>query len=214
MKKMFLIILVFLFGLYIVSNYTSSMVEGFGGKGGYECPDIILKKGNKIYLKKSNKAIIPGVNPIVFDNLEDYVEFTEWQRSQNIKCPVLYLEETSNAQGEMVYKMRPDMFNPQGGLNAFIPEDIQTTTSPNYEESLLLDAARNDPPYNKNTYPGFDPDNQYIGLEVPIDKIFHEQEKNVKSDNPMDKNWGGVEYSDEVVASGKYKDDNVSIYVN
>ena len=214
MKKMFLIILVFLFGLYIVSNYTSSMVEEFGVNGGYECPDIILKKGNKIFLKKSNKAIIPGVNPIVFDNLEDYVEFTEWQRSQNINCPVLYLGETSNAQGEMVYKMRPDMFNPQGGLNSYIPEDIQTTTAPKYEESLLINAARNDPPYNKNSYPGFDPDNQYIGLEVPIDKMFHEQEQNVKSDNPMDKNWGGVEYSDEVVESGKYKGDNVSIYVD
>ncbi len=214
MKKMFLIILVFLFGLYIVSNYTSSMVEGFGVNGGYECPDIILKKGNKIFLKKSNKAIIPGVNPIVFDTLEDYVEFTEWQRSQNINCPVLYLEETSNAQGEMVYKMRPDMFNPHGGLNSFFPEDIQTTTAPKYEETLLIDAARNDPPYNKNSYPGFDPDNQYIGLEVPIDKLFHEQEKNVKSDNPMDKNWGGVEYTQQAIESGKYKDDNVSIYVD
>ena len=90
MKKMLLIILVFLFGLYIVSNYTSSMVEGFGGRSGYECPDIILKKGNKIFLKKSNKALIPGVNPIVFDNLEEYVQFTEWQRSQNINCPILY----------------------------------------------------------------------------------------------------------------------------
>lgn len=214
MKKMFLIILVFLFGLYIVSNYTSSMVEGFGGRSGYECPDIILKKGNKIFLKKSNKAIIPGVNPIVFDNLEDYVEFTEWQRSQNINCPVLYLEETSNAQGEMVYKMRPDMFNPQGGLNSYIPEDNHTTTEPTYEESLLIDAARNDPPYNKNLYPGFDPQNQYVGLEVPIDKMFHDQEKQVKSDNPMDNNWGGVEYSQKAIESGKYKGDNVSIYVD
>lgn len=214
MKKILLIVLVFLFGLYIVSNYTSSMVEGFaGGRRGYECPDIILKKGNKIYLKKSGKALIPGVNPIVFDNLEDYVEFLQWQRSQNINCSVLYLEETSNAQGEMVYKMRPDMFNYQGGLNSYIPEEVRTTSAPQYEESMLLDAARNDPPYNKNSYPGFDPDNQYIGLEVPIDKLFHEQEANVKSDNPMDKNWGGVEYSEESVESGKYKDDNVSIAI-
>lgn len=214
MKKILLIFFVFLFGFYVVCNYTSSMVEGFGGRSGYECPDIILKKGNKIYLKKSNKAIIPGVNPIVFDNLEEYVQFTEWQRSQNINCPVLYLEQTNNAQGKMIYKMRPDMFNPHGGLNSFFPEEVQTTTAPQYEESLLIDAARNDPPYNKNMYPGFDGQNQYIGLEVPLDKMFHEQEKQVKSDNPMDKNWGGVEYSEESVETGKYKDDNVSIYVD
>ena len=215
MLKLSFILLVFLLGLYIMMNYTTANVEGFGihSKSGYDCPDIILKKGNKIYLKKSGKAIIPGVNPIVFDSLEDYVEFLQWQRSQNIKCPVLYLEESYNTQGDRIYKMRPDMFNPQGGLNSYTPEEIQTTTTPQYEESLLLDAARNDPPYNKDSYPGFDTDNQYIGLEVPIDKLFHDQEQNVSSDNPMDSNWGGVKYTEDVIKSGKYKDDNVSISV-
>ena len=217
MKKILLIILVFLLGLYITLNYSSSDIEGFGmnSNPGYECPDIIVKKGNKIFLKKSNKAIVPGVNPIVFNNLNEYVEFLRWQRSQNINCPVLYLEETYNAQGEKTYKMRPNMFYPQGGLNSFNPEEEKLPSmGPKYEESLLIDAARNDPPYNKNSYPGFDQQNQYIGLEVPLDKMFHEQEKKVISDNPMDKNWGGVEYTEEMVRSGKYKMDNVSIYVD
>lgn len=195
-------------------NYTSKMVENMANPQ-YECPDIILKKGNRIFLKKSGKAEIPGINPIVFENLEEYVEFLNWQRSQNIRCPVLYLEESYNAQGKRVYKMRPNLFYPQGGLNSYNPEDPQVLpTSPKYEESPLIDASRDDPPYNRNSYPGFDQDNQYIGLEVPIDKLFHEQEKNVKSDNPMDSNWGGVKYSQDSVKSGKYKDDNVSIYIN
>lgn len=195
-------------------NYTSKMVENMANPQ-YECPDIILKKGNRIFLKKSGKAEIPGINPIVFENLEEYVEFLNWQRSQNIRCPVLYLEESYNAQGKRVYKMRPNLFYPQGGLNSYNPEDPQMLpTSPKYEESPLIDASRDDPPYNRNSYPGFDQDNQYIGLEVPIDKLFHEQEKNVKSDNPMDSNWGGVKYSQDSVKSGKYKDDNVSIYIN
>ena len=216
MKKLLLIILIFLLGLYVTLTYTTKDIEAFTmSEGGYECPDIILKKGNKIYLKKSNKAIIPGVNPIVFNNLNEYVEFMHWQRSQNIKCPVLYLEESYNAQGEKTYKMRPNMFYPQGGLSSYNPEEeTLPATRPQYEESLLIDAARNDPPYNKNSYPGFDPQNQYIGLEVPIDKLFHQQEQSVKSDNPMDSNWGGVEYSEQSVQSGKYKDDNVQLYID
>jgi len=180
-----------------------------------ECPDIIIKKGNKIFLKKSGKAVIPGVNPIVFNNLNEYVEFLNWQRSQNIKCPVLYLEESYNAQGKRVYKMRPNMFYPQGGLNSYNPEDPEiVSTTPKYEESPLTDASHDDPTYNTNSYPGFDPTNQYIGVEVPIDKLFHAEEQNVKSDNPMDYNWGGVTYSQQTVKSGKYKDDNVSIKID
>lgn len=210
MKKIILIILVFLFGLYITLNYSSKMVENMANPK-YDCPDIILKKGNKIFLKKSGKAEIPGVNPIEFNNLDEYVEFLEWQRSQNIRCPVLYLEESYNAQGKRIYKMRPNMFYPQGGLNSYNPEEPQTTIGPQYEESLLIDASRNDPPYNNNSYPGFDHDNQYIGLEVPLDKMFHEQEQNVRSDSPMDDNWGGVKYSQASVKSGKYKGDEVKI---
>lgn len=214
MEKIIISLFIFLLGLYISMNYTSKMVENMANPQ-YECPDIILKKGNRIFLKKSGKAEIPGINPIVFENLEEYVEFLNWQRSQNIRCPVLYLEESYNAQGKRVYKMRPNLFYPQGGLNSYNPEDPQVLpTSPKYEESPLIDASRDDPPYNRNSYPGFDQDNQYIGLEVPIDKLFHEQEKNVKSDNPMDSNWGGVKYSQDSVKSGKYKDDNVSIYIN
>ena len=44
--------------------------------------------------------------------------------------------------------------------------------------------------------------NQYIGVETPLDNMFHEKDK--ISDNPMDKNWGGVGYSQEMVDSGKY----------
>ena len=60
----------------------------------------------------------------------------------------------------------------------------------------------NTPNYNKNSYPGFDTMNQYIGVETPLDNMFHEKDK--ISDNPMDKNWGGVGYSQEMVDSGKY----------
>jgi hypothetical protein len=205
--------IVFLLGLYICLNYTSRRIETMANPQ-YSCPDIIVKKGNKLFLKKSGKAEIPGINPIEFNNLEEYVEFLQWQRSQGIHCPVLFLEESYNAQGDRIYKMRPNMFYPQGGLNSYNPEDPQTTTKPLYEESKMIDASRDDPPYNSNAYPGFDQQNQYIGLEVPIDKLFHQQEQNVKSDNPMDANWGGVKYSEASVKTGKYSGSEVDIWVD
>ena len=55
-----------------------------------------------------------------------------------------------------------------------------------------------------HTDPGFDPDNLYIGVDVPLDKIYHEGELNKVSDNAMDTNWGGVNYSRRVVSSGYY----------
>ena len=40
------------------------------------------------------------------------------------------------------------------------------------EKSLLYDSTRDDKPFNMNQYPGYDMDNQYIGLEVPLDKRY------------------------------------------
>lgn len=235
MEKLLLIIVVFILGIYVTSRYSSKSITQYVNEPftmPNKCPNILVKKGNKIYLKVSGKAEIPGVNPIVFNNLEEYVEFLNWQRSQNINCPVLFLEHSYNAQGDEVYKMRPDILNPDGGLNAYTPDkghravhgygqnDLKFNKRRSEFErsqeskSLLIDASRNDPPYNKNQYPGFDPQNQYIGIEVPLDKMFHSQERLEKSDNPMDTNWGGAKFSQESVKSGAYKDDNVSIWVD
>ena len=56
------------------------------------CPNLLIKRGNKYLLQNTKKVIVPGVNPIVFNNLSEYEEFINWQKAQNIKCPVLYLE--------------------------------------------------------------------------------------------------------------------------
>ena len=45
------------------------------------CPDLLVQKGTKIYLYNTNRAEVPGVNPITFNNLEEYTEFLDWQKS-------------------------------------------------------------------------------------------------------------------------------------
>ena len=88
MYKYLIILIMFLLGIYYYSYYNQIMSEGFSLKN--DCPDILIQKGSRIYLKNTSLAEIPGVNPISFDNLEEYVEFMKWQKSQGIKCDVLF----------------------------------------------------------------------------------------------------------------------------
>lgn len=215
MYKNALILTIFLLGLYVYCFHGKSVVEGF--KSNRDCPNILIQKGSQIILKNTKLAEIPGVNPITFDNLEEYVEFLKWQKSQNMDCDVLFLKHEYDAQGNGVYKIRPDIMNPSGGSQAKSPgeieslDDITVPANKNFpfpaqlpEKQLLMDASRNDAPYNQNSYPGFDQDNQYEGVDTPLDKLYNIETNKQQSDNAMDSNWGGVEYSKRVVNSGYY----------
>ena len=175
--------------------------EGYtNGEKVYSCPDILIQKGSKLILKNSSLAEIPGVNPIVFENLEEYVEFLQWQRSQGINCPVLYLQESYDTQGSRVFRIRPSPIEPEGGLAPNTIENILHRRSGNY--SRLLDSHRDDPPFNINQYPGFDTMNQYVGLNVPLDEI--RDAPNGTSADAMDTNWGGAHHSQKMVDTGVY----------
>ena len=170
------------------------------------CPNILIQKNKEFYLYNSKTEKTPGVNPIKFDNLEDYVEFLEWQRKNGIRCPVLYLQQTFDAQGKKVYKVRPSVTNLQGG----IPPNIHKR--PN--NTLLVDATRNDPPYNKNSYPAYDNTSYYVGTTTPLDTNIKQQSENMLySPDPMDDNWGGVEYTQDLIDRGVYADNEVKIRV-
>lgn len=163
---------------------------------GKHCPNVLIQDGSGIYLKNNMLADIPGINPIKFNNLEEYTEFYNWQKSQGIDCPVLFLQKTYNAQSDPVFKFRPDIFNPEGGLN-----------TDNNDGQLLLDSNRNNPPFNNDSYPGFDPNNQYIGAVTPLDSIA------TSKANAMLADWSGVESSEEAVKSGEFAEDNVKIQI-
>jgi len=158
-------IIVFLIGIAFLCTYKSSdFKEGFSIDE--ECPNLLVQKGKHLHLIYSNKAKIPGVNPVIFNNLEEYTEFLKWQRAKGIRCPVLY----------------------------------------------LYDANHDDLTYNKNDYPGFDPQDQYIGAQTPLDKNFHSSER--ISANAMDTNWGGAMYSENLAESGMFAEDARKSYDN
>ncbi len=199
------IIIAFLAGLFFVAKYTDPVKrEALTNNKKARCPNILIQKDSKFYLYNSKVAKVPGVNPIEFNSLEDYTEFLDWQKSQGIKCPVLYLQKTYDAQGNNVYKMRPSVSDPQGGL---------PPSPPHPNTTKLVDATRNDQPYNVNSYPSYDQTDFYVGTTTPLEVIEYNKRSQGVSPNPMDPNWGGHEYTQSLIDSGYYKDNEVSIRV-
>ena len=78
----FLCIVLFLIGLYFYAKYGGDKELMTNMKP--RCPDMLIQNGSKFFLYNSKLAKVPGVNPIEFNNLEEYTEFLDWQRSQNI----------------------------------------------------------------------------------------------------------------------------------
>jgi hypothetical protein len=206
-----LIITVFLGSLYFYLNYDVSKLyvrEGLTTMNGENrCPNVLIQKGPKYYLYNSNIAQVPGVNPIEFNNLEEYTEFLDWQRAAGIRCPVLYVQNTYDIQGNRVYKMRPSATELQGGLPPTTPVPLPL------KFTKLVDANQSDGVYNKNGYPAFDQSSYYVGALTPLDQIKNSDANMLYSDNPMDPNWGGSKYTDALVEAGYYKDNEVNIYV-
>jgi hypothetical protein len=196
MLKNYLIVAAFLGGLYFCSTYKHSDVKEYFNLMN-QCPNLLIRKGKEIHLVNTRKAEIPGINPIKFNNLEEYAEYVEWQKSVGIKCPVLYFQESYNTQNEKGLRLLNDPINPNNGMTSTPPP---LNDAP---EVLLTDSNRDDPPYNQNQYSGFDENNQTIGENTPLDNI---TTGNQFSPNPMANNWGGHKLTADAIKSGLYKD--------
>ena len=167
MIKIFIIMVAFFAGLYFCTNY-SALPEGFFSNN---CADVLIQKGKELFLFNSKKVEVPGVNPIRFENLEDYVEYLDWQRNAGVYCPVLYLQETYDTQNNQGYRILPDPLNPNAGLPSNAPAHMyQNISGQNSEADKLVDGSKR-PPFNSGSYPGYDPDNQYIGLWTHLDEL-------------------------------------------
>jgi cbb3-type cytochrome oxidase subunit 3 len=118
------LIIVFLAGLYWIFNSNiKTSYDKYNNKINIEqlenqdsnCPNMLIRKGNSLLLYNTSKPT-DDTNPIPFANLDEYIYYLEAQRKLGNKCPILYLQEESNAQGEDVYRIRPSPFDEQGGL--------------------------------------------------------------------------------------------------
>lgn len=197
------------------------VLEGFTGAIGDtvelpNCPNMLLEKDGKYYLFNKNN---PTTNPIEFDNLEDYSNFVKRENKRGNKCPVLYLQQSYNTQGEREYKIRPSPSDLQGGAPPIANSKNKDVTKQTYLNmfkgtGLLVDAGESDKPYNENLYPSFDPMDQQIGQKTPLDLMDMIQQTKDASPNPDDPNWGGNAYTQSLITSGYYDDNSVKVYVD
>jgi hypothetical protein len=111
----------------------------------------------------------------------------------------------------------PGLENPTSPDQSSIPSSSYaidpSNRYPNLERTLLVDATANDPPYNQNSYPSYDKSNYYKGKHTPLDQLDVINESKAMSPNPMDANWGGAEYTQFLIDSKYYKDNEVMIAV-
>jgi len=180
------------------------------------CPDLLIRRGNILLLYNSKMDIIDGVNPLPFYNLDEYINYIEIERKKGRNCPVLFLQHETTTQGEDVYRVRSNPFQPDAGLMPL----SAAAQMPSQIPVPVIDSNRDHPPYNAGNYAGFDPMGLTIGMYTKLDEIHDSTSKAPDgqsfSDNPMDPNWGGVLYTQGKVDSGKYDENNITkpIYSN
>jgi len=162
------------------------------------CPDMLIQNGKFLFLYNSKNQVVNGTNPIVFNNLDEYINYNDTQKSNGNNCPLLFLVKENNSQGEDVYRIRPSPFDLQGGLST----GGTYIDSPASFTNITIPTSIND-------YAGFDPLNLGVGEYTDLDKIHDSTKEQPISDNPMDTNWGGREYTRQLVDSGKYDDYNI-----
>lgn len=174
----------YLFGLIICLLFIAGNRLIVEGFNTNNCPDKIFKNDGKLYLYNTKMKNIPGKNPIKFDTLDKYSNFIISQNKKGINCPVLYIQSGKT----------------------------QTQRFPSMNKTLLVDSTRNDTPYNHNMYPGFDQSSYYVGTTTPLDEMNYEQKKSPLSPDAMDDNWGGEKYTEKLIHSGYYSENEVYKY--
>lgn len=216
---------IFLGGLHFYAKYASYEKTS-------RCPNILIQVGSKYFLLNSNIERVPGVNPLEFNTLEDYHEFLKWQKTVGIKCPVLFVQKTYDAQGNRVYKMRPSVNDQKGGLPPTPPSYV-SSDKPNIaiiNESTCgkptIDVSGADPHssikyslwelFTGSNTSKIDANGNAVHstatpkIEFPADLTpCPVPEFKTLSDDPMDTNWGGQDYTEKAVKSGKYKGSEV-----
>ena len=176
--KIFLIILAFLFGFYICLNYSHKTVREYFQNDQAFCPNILIQKGNVLWLYNKDKETIPGINPIIFEKLSDYTKYVEWQQQQNINCPVLYFQEIETTEGEKKLRHFPNYLNKNAGLKSF--------------DGLYYSKEQND----------YIPTIRKTSNFKPTLKLYNENAE--YTENAMNTNWLGASKTRKNIYKAKY----------
>ena len=217
--KISIILSIFILGLLSILSYKHKdlVQEPFDITN--KCPNLLLKQGKEIHLVNTKKALIPGVNPIKFESLEDYAQFVKYQQHLNIKCPILYYQETYDTQNNKGFRLHNDPLDVEGGLPSHIAKEYNINNSAilakskdfinakdlNRKRTYKIDKTNHikqvspmDFTINHNKFThGMDPQDQTIGMKTHLDNIQMDT-------NPMSSSWKGHDSTDKAIEMGDF----------
>ena len=85
---------------------------GSGSEDEANCPNLLINRGDAIVLYNTRARSNPNVGTeagthvvAIFRDLDEYAEYVQKQQAAGNYCPVLYLRQETDAQGEDVYRM-------------------------------------------------------------------------------------------------------------
>jgi hypothetical protein len=117
-------------------------------KKDYVCPTGLVEKSDGIHLEGTNK---------VFSDLSEYASYVKELQNKKIKCPILKLKNKTVCDNYPKIPYRND--HTQYMFSDFTYYDV-------------VDAnIKEDSPFNKGMYTGYDAKNQYNGSCTEIDDI-------------------------------------------
>jgi hypothetical protein len=180
--------IVFLIVVFLLVLITSSIIkepmqaEQEPETSNIKCPKVLIKEGEQLILYDDTDKVITK-----FADLDEYIDYLKDERARGVSCPVLFLQKENDSQGRDVYRVKSSL----------------------HDVAPVIDSNRKSKIYNVNNYPGFDPLGLQIGVYNKLDAVHDSTEHTKTSDNPMDTNWGGAEFTQEVIDSGKYEDNAV-----
>uniref|UniRef100_A0A6C0H4U4 Uncharacterized protein n=1 Tax=viral metagenome TaxID=1070528 RepID=A0A6C0H4U4_9ZZZZ len=222
---MYLLLFILILFLLIYFLFFSNFYESFQNIP-TNCPNLLIYKNSKYLLLNTRLKTVPGVNPIVFDDLNDYTKFLEWQKSQGLHCPVLFLQQSYNTQGEKEFKQQPSVFEPQFGLP---PSKLISKYQSSPQQPLPNQTSTQQPLPNQTSteqpLPQQQP-SQYFDSNIkysykPFLNYFYkwfsspkeEQKNKDKYSDPMSKYWKGPKYTQKLIDKGYYSGNEVQIYI-
>ena len=201
MNVAFVVVLAFVAGFFVVLNNRiyrkefQTMSEGLDSS----CPSFLVKQNNQYKLISNGEPD----QEITFSSLEMYENYVKDQEAKGIHCPTLYAQEVNGIQGSSTFHMYPSPAAAVEGGTQNVP--IQTMELPK--------KGIPSPPLfslNDHSYPGFDAHGLYVGKFTDVDRVHTSTAtKDKMSENPMDTNWGEVQYTQQAIDKGTYKENEV-----
>lgn len=187
------------------NNYIGSQVE-------FNYPDITSQ-----YYEKSSVDQSDSVNPddagaelAYYNETEPNYTSMPTKIDKDYQNNKQYRKSEINEDDEHEATEYEEKYNSAKSFFTSPPVQNKNESPTERNVNTYIDASRENQPFNKNNYSGFDPTGLNIGKYDELDAIHDSTEEEEISDNPMDPNWGGVMYTQKMIDTGKYEDYNIT----